>query len=157
MWLIKPLKKLSRLYLRPQFYWDQILINHSTCTLMQVTMLWELCYTRRTTKEKTNQWVYFSKKLLPAERNYDVFDKELMAILYALCHWRRYLQGTETPVTIFSDHKNLFTFTSQNKQKQRHYRRKEELNFYNFVIKHIEERTNNMLIYYPKGQTNNKV
>ena len=35
---------------------------------------------------------FFSKKLLPAKCNHDVFNKELTAMLYALRHWRRYLQ-----------------------------------------------------------------
>ena len=65
---------------------------------------------------------FYSHKFSPAERNYDVFDKELLAILFCLKYWRRYLEGTKEPVIIYSDHKNLVSFTTQKKRKQRHYR-----------------------------------
>ena len=50
---------------------------------------------------------YFSRKLNPAEINYHVFDKELLAIVHSLKHWRRFLEGATHPVLIRTDHKNL--------------------------------------------------
>ena len=49
---------------------------------------------------------YFSRKLTPAEQNYDIHDKELLAIVAALRHWRVYAEGAPA-LTVFSDHKNL--------------------------------------------------
>jgi hypothetical protein len=50
---------------------------------------------------------YFSKTFIAAERNYDIYDRELLAVILALTEWKQYLQGTTHPVTIITDHKNL--------------------------------------------------
>uniref|UniRef100_A0A8C5PKT4 Gypsy retrotransposon integrase-like protein 1 n=1 Tax=Leptobrachium leishanense TaxID=445787 RepID=A0A8C5PKT4_9ANUR len=50
---------------------------------------------------------FFSKGLSPAERNYDVGERELLAIKMALEEWRHLLEGTRHPVTVFTDHRNL--------------------------------------------------
>ena len=49
---------------------------------------------------------YFSRKLNPAEINYHVFDKELLAIVHSLKHWRRFLEGATHPVLIHTEYKN---------------------------------------------------
>jgi hypothetical protein len=54
---------------------------------------------------------FYSKSLQPAERNYKIHDKELLAIIHALCHFRHYLQGNEHTTRVFSDHANLQYFT----------------------------------------------
>jgi len=51
-----------------------------------------------------------SRKLSPAERNYDIHDKELLAILIAYMEWKHYLAGTEKPITPHTDHQNLQYF-----------------------------------------------
>lgn len=55
---------------------------------------------------------YYSRKLIDAELNYKIHDKELLAIVMALRHWRVYLEGTKYPVRIITDHKNLTYFTT---------------------------------------------
>ena len=55
---------------------------------------------------------YLSKSFNTAERNYDIFDKELLAIIHALDHWRVYLEGARWPFEIWSDHKNLLYFST---------------------------------------------
>ena len=50
---------------------------------------------------------YFSKTFFVAERNYDIYDRELLAVILALSEWKHYLQGTSHPVSIITDHKNL--------------------------------------------------
>ncbi|EUC55562.1 Transposon Tf2-1 polyprotein [Rhizoctonia solani AG-3 Rhs1AP] len=57
--------------------------------------------------DKLHPVAYLSKTLAPAERNYDIYDKELLAVIRALKEWRHLLEGTEIPVTILTDHKNL--------------------------------------------------
>jgi len=54
---------------------------------------------------------FFSKKLTPAECNYDIYDKELIAVVSALEEWRGHLVGRH--VTIRSDHQNLRYFTTK--------------------------------------------
>ena len=50
---------------------------------------------------------FMSKTFNDAEKNYTIYDRELLAIIRALLEWRHYLQGSPFPVTIYSDHKNL--------------------------------------------------
>ncbi|KAI2649283.1 Transposon Tf2-8 polyprotein [Labeo rohita] len=50
---------------------------------------------------------YFSHKLSPAERNYDVGNRELLAIKLALEEWRHWLEGAKHPFTVLTDHRNL--------------------------------------------------
>ena len=50
---------------------------------------------------------YFSRTFLPAERNYDIYDHKLLAIILALTEWRQYIQGTSHPVTVITNHKIL--------------------------------------------------
>ena len=46
----------------------------------------------------------------PAERSYDIYDKELLAIVEALAKWRQYLLNAIKPFEIWTDHKNLKYF-----------------------------------------------
>jgi hypothetical protein len=55
---------------------------------------------------------FFSKKHSPAECNYKIYDKELMAIVWAFEEWRLELEGTLHPIQVLSDHKNLEYFIS---------------------------------------------
>lgn len=50
---------------------------------------------------------FASRKLSPPELNYDVGDRELLAIKFALEEWRYLLEGALHPIMIFTDHKNL--------------------------------------------------
>ncbi|KAI2644628.1 Transposon Tf2-6 polyprotein [Labeo rohita] len=50
---------------------------------------------------------YFSRKLSPAERNYDIGNRELLAIKLALEEWRHWLEGANHPFQVITDHKNL--------------------------------------------------
>ena len=55
---------------------------------------------------------FYSRKFSSAEINYDVYDKELLAIITAFEQWRHYLDGAQHKITIFCDHRNLQYFTS---------------------------------------------
>ncbi|KAL0183843.1 hypothetical protein M9458_019539, partial [Cirrhinus mrigala] len=50
---------------------------------------------------------YYSHKLTPAECNYDVGNRELLAIKLALEEWRHWLEGAKHPFTVLTDHRNL--------------------------------------------------
>lgn len=50
--------------------------------------------------------------LQAAELNYDVHDKELLAIIKTFKKWQHYLEGTVNPVEVIMDHKNLTYFYS---------------------------------------------
>jgi len=53
---------------------------------------------------------FFSRKLSPAEINYEIYDKELLAVVESFKHFRTWTIGTKTPISVFSDHKNLEYF-----------------------------------------------
>jgi len=48
--------------------------------------------------------------MAPVELNYEVHDKELLAIVEAFRHWRVYLKGYAYEISVITDHKNLTTF-----------------------------------------------
>ncbi len=50
---------------------------------------------------------YYSRKLNAAERNYDVGDRELLAMKAALEEWRHWLEGAKLPFIVLTDHRNL--------------------------------------------------
>lgn len=77
---------------------------------------------------------YYSRKMTPAELNYDVHDKELLAIVIAFEQWRVYLEGSKYPVSVQTDHKNLTTFTTTKILNRRQVRWAEALASYNFTI-----------------------
>jgi len=55
---------------------------------------------------------FYTKKQSPAECNYEIYYKELMAIVLAFEEWRPHLEGSRHPIQVLSDHKNLEYFMS---------------------------------------------
>ena len=49
------------------------------------------------------------------ERQYEIYDRELLGIIWALKKWRHYIQGLGHTTKIFSDHKNLMYFHTAQK------------------------------------------
>ena len=79
---------------------------------------------------------YFSKKMTPAECNYEIYDKELLAIIRAFEEWRPELAGDEAgkPTKVFTDHKNLEYFMDTKQLNARQARWAEFLSQYNFQV-----------------------
>jgi len=77
---------------------------------------------------------FHSRKFQPAEVNYDIHDKELLAIVDAFKHWRRYCEGAEHPIQVFADHHNLEYFTTTKVLNRRQARWAEELAGIDFRI-----------------------
>jgi hypothetical protein len=60
-----------------------------------------------------NAWhpiTFLSKALNPVERNYEIYDTQMLAIIQVLEEWRHYLEGARHPVEIWTDRKNLEYF-----------------------------------------------
>jgi hypothetical protein len=72
--------------------------------------------------------------LSPAELNYDVYDKEMLAVVFPLQKNRNYLQEAIHKTTILSDHHNLTYFKMVVLLNQRQARLAKELKQYNFVL-----------------------
>ena len=62
---------------------------------------------------------FLSKSLSLVERNYEIHDKEMLAIVQALEEWRHFLEGTKHQFEIWMDHKNLKYFMMAKKLNQR--------------------------------------
>ena len=77
---------------------------------------------------------FFSTKHSLAESNYEIYDKELMAIVWAFEHWQAELQSVENPIKVLSDHKNLEYFMTSKLLNRRQARWAEFLSRFNFKI-----------------------
>ena len=78
---------------------------------------------------------FHSRTFNPAELNYDVHDKELLAIFEAFRIWRHYLEGSALPVDVVTDHKNLEYFSTTKVLTRRQARWSEYLAQFNLVIR----------------------
>jgi hypothetical protein len=78
---------------------------------------------------------YYSKKCLPAEVNYFIHDKELLAIIRCLEEWHSMLRSVKI-FTILSDHKNLEYFMKKQQFTERQMRWAFELSRFRFKIVH---------------------
>ncbi len=59
------------------------------------------------------------QSLSEAERNYDIYDKELLAIVRAHEEWRHHLEGADERFEVWTDHKNLTYFREAQKLNRR--------------------------------------
>ena len=62
---------------------------------------------RSPSDHKLHPCAFFSCRLSPPERNYDVGNRELLAVKLALEEWRHWLEGAEHPFIVWTDHRNL--------------------------------------------------
>ncbi|KAH0608778.1 uncharacterized protein H6S33_001006 [Morchella sextelata] len=86
---------------------------------------------------ETDAFDYVSaSKRSPTECNYEIYDKELMAIIRSSEEWRPDLKTAAYPITVISDHKNLEYFMSTKQLNRRQARWVEYLSLFNFVIKY---------------------
>jgi len=53
---------------------------------------------------------FISKLLSDTERNYEIHDKEILAVVRCLEAWRHFLEETVVKFEIWTDHKNLEYF-----------------------------------------------
>src|SRR5271170_7781618 len=79
---------------------------------------------------------YISKSMTPAERNYDVHDKELLAIIRCFEEWRHFLLGANERVDVYTDHQNLTYFRQPQNLTRRQARWISFLQDYNFRLLH---------------------
>jgi len=70
-------------------------------------------------EEKWHPVAFYSKSLSPVEWNYEIYDKEMLAIIYILEEWRHFLEGAQYLVEIWIDHKNLEYFMIAKKLNRR--------------------------------------
>jgi len=79
---------------------------------------------------------YRSKTMSDTKCNYDIHDKELLAIVQAFHEWKRYTRGNPKPIRVLTDHQNLVTFMTTKEQNERQAQWMQELSQYNFKIEY---------------------
>jgi reverse transcriptase-like protein/integrase-like protein len=85
---------------------------------------------------------FHSRTLLPAERNYDVHDKEMAAIIYGFKCGCPYFLSAKHPIHVRTDHKNLQYFHQPQKITGRQARWMEFLQDFDFIFDHIPGHSN---------------
>ena len=111
-------------------------------------------------QEQDRKWkpiVFLSRTMQPAERNYKIYDKELLVIVEALTKWRQYLLDTLETFEIWTDHENLKYFQEPHKLNRRQARWYLKLQDYDFILWHILGKMNTKVdILSRKDQVNMK-
>ncbi|KAF7567774.1 hypothetical protein PtrM4_143650 [Pyrenophora tritici-repentis] len=79
---------------------------------------------------------YLSKKMSPTECNYEIYDKELLAIVRAFEEWRPELAGVPEAVEVLTDHRGLEYFRSKRNLNRRQARWAEFLEEFDFRIQY---------------------
>ena len=94
----------------------------------------ESCLSQPDAEGRLHPVAYRCRKFSGLELNYDVHDKELLAIVDAFEEWQAYLEGSRHLIVVYSDHKNLSYFTTTKKLNRRQVRWAELLASYDFQI-----------------------
>ena len=89
--------------------------------------------------------IFWSRKMIPVELNYDIYNKELLAIVLAFYVWRAYLEGAKHIVTVRTDHKNLTFFITTKELTRRQARWAKILAQYDFKIVHYKGTENSLV------------
>ena len=79
---------------------------------------------------------FYSRQMISAEKNYEIYDKELLAVFACFTEWRHYLQGGLYQVTVLSDHKNLQYFMTTKQLTRRQARWSLFFNEFDFLLTH---------------------
>ena len=93
---------------------------------------------------QTNLWhpvAFFSKSLDVHERNYGIYDKELLVVIWGLEEYRHHLEGHPHKVEIWSDHQNLTFFRTAQKLTRRQARWALFMTRFDFVLYHKPGKT----------------
>ena len=86
---------------------------------------------------KKHPIAYYSATLNAAERNYDIYELEYLAIHRACMHWRPFLAGSPHKVVVWSDHQNLTYWKDPQKLSRRIARQCLDLMEFDIEIRHL--------------------
>jgi len=94
-----------------------------------------------TTDKKWYPVAFYSKSLSSVEQNYEIHNKEILAIICALEEWRHFLEGATHLVEIWTNHKNLEYFMMAKKLNHHQAHWSLHLARFNFLLHHHPKRT----------------
>jgi hypothetical protein len=87
--------------------------------------------------EDDGKWhpcAFMSKSFIPAQINYDVHDKEMLAIVKAFQEWEHLLIGSPQSIIVYTDHANLQYFNTTKVLNRRQCRWSDYLSQFDFKI-----------------------
>ena len=64
-------------------------------------------------QEQDGKWkpiAFLLRMMQPAEKNYEIYNKKLLAIVEVLSKWRQYLLNAMEPFEVWTNHENLKYF-----------------------------------------------
>ncbi len=96
-------------------------------------------------QEQKGKWhpiTFLSHTMSLAEKNYEIYDKELLAIITALQVWQHYLLDTKERFEIWTDHENLKYFREPHKLNRQQACWYLRLQDYDFILHHVPGKTN---------------
>jgi len=96
---------------------------------------------QKPSKPRLHPIAYYSATFTLMERNYDIYERELLAVIKALQNWRPHLAWTLHPFTLVTDHANLTFWKHPRKVNRQVARWFAELQDYWFEIKHVPGKT----------------
>ena len=85
---------------------------------------------------------FFSKTMNQAQRNYNVYNRELLALVDTCRHWRHYLHQLAHMVKVHTNHANLLYWKNPGEHNRRVARWHAELMEYDFTLVHLPGRKN---------------
>src|SRR5579859_977786 len=94
--------------------------------------------------ESDGKWhpvAFQSKSLNAVERNYEIHDKEMLAIIRSLKEWRHFLEGAKHKVEVWTDHRNLQYFMTTRELNRRQARWSLYLSWFNISLLHKPGKT----------------
>ena len=86
--------------------------------------------------------VYFFRKMISIECNYEIHDKKLLIIIFAFKQWRHYLEKVKKQVLVLTNHRNFSRFMITTKLTLRQVRWTQKLFRYNFIIDYRSDSKN---------------
>ncbi|UTT90241.1 hypothetical protein NDA17_004073 [Ustilago hordei] len=105
-------------------------------------------------QEHEGRWhpvAFYSRKMSSAEKNYEIHDKELLAVVACLTQWRHMLAGLPNQLVILTDHEALKYFKSQRRITGRQARWAILLADFDFIL-HIKGLRDLVKIFQPLDQ-----
>ncbi len=86
--------------------------------------------------------VFYSKNMSSAECNYEIYDKELLIIIWAFEHWRLELKLIDISIKMFIDHQALTSLMKDKKLSRWQMRWVQKLADFNFKIMYRSDKQN---------------
>ncbi len=93
-------------------------------------------------EEVLHSIVFYSKNMSSAECNYEIYDKELLIIIWAFEHWRLELKLTDISIKMFIDHQTLILLMKDKELSRRQMRWVQKFADFNFRIMYRSDKQN---------------